>query len=417
MKRLMTVILLLGVFAFLPLPALASSQPYDSMVTGTGNPEQDITAVQDAVNKGGTVLLKGTFNFGQKGQVRISKDVKIHGEKDQQGMPVTIIRGGFMTFFSPPPRELPVQAAGPKIAIQDLHFDGAGFTPVLIGYSSAASITGNKITNVKPLLTPAPLFGRKDLYLQKAILISPRYGGAKEYLPGAVTGTIVVADNDIDLTCEEPEKTMAQGLMILETTDVDAQILRNRITNCAKNSIESLDNRPGQGGTGMTLIKGNKIITALKGPPVPTPSAPLGIVAGWFGNPSAVSDPAQRTKIVITDNRIEARGETSVGIIPLIDGAVITSNHIILKGSKARGITPLGSNSLIANNKIEGTGLCGIACIPFKDYKGSQNTLVENDFSLFKASMADVFFQSSGNMLIGKQGKVADKGEGNRIIR
>jgi len=385
-------------------------------VTGFNDPERDLVAVQRALDEGGSVVLKGKFNFGEEGQVKISRDVKIRGEKDPQGVPMTVVSGGFLAFSSPLPAQMPLQGPGPKIAIEDIHFKGQQWAPICIGYSSGTKIAGNKITNVKPYLGEIPVFGRKDIYRQQGIVICPRYGGAKGYLPGAVTGCILVADNEIDLSCADPEKTMAQGVFIVETTGAEAKILRNRVVNCSRNSLESLDNRPGEGGIGMSLIKDNKIITAAKGVPVPTPATPNGIIVGWFSDLSGASDPARRTKIVITDNQIEALGETSAAIAVLIDGAIVASNYIITWGSQAKAIVTWTSGSFIANNKIEGAGQCGVACVPFKDLKADRNTVVGNDFRLFKASMADVLFQGSGNMMIGAQGKVADKGEGNKII-
>ena len=48
-------------------------------IVGQNNPAVDIQAVQKAVDQGGTVNLKGTFDFGDKGRVNITKDVKIVG--------------------------------------------------------------------------------------------------------------------------------------------------------------------------------------------------------------------------------------------------------------------------------------------------------------------------------------------------
>ena len=45
------------------LVATGTLYAYDSIVTGNDNPELDVKAVQEAVDKGGSVLLKGTFNF------------------------------------------------------------------------------------------------------------------------------------------------------------------------------------------------------------------------------------------------------------------------------------------------------------------------------------------------------------------
>ena len=60
--------------------AVFTLHAYDSVVTGKTNSEYDIKAVQEAVDKGGTVLLKGTFNFGQKGRVNIKNDIEIIGQ-------------------------------------------------------------------------------------------------------------------------------------------------------------------------------------------------------------------------------------------------------------------------------------------------------------------------------------------------
>jgi len=54
--------------------------------------------------------------------------------------------------------------------------------------------------------------------------------------------------------------------------------------------------------------------------------------------------------------------------------------------------------------------------MPFKSLKGDRNTLIGNDFILFKASAANVVLQSSNNVVIGKCGKVIDKGKGNKIL-
>jgi hypothetical protein len=207
---------------------------------------------------------------------------------------------------------------------------------------------------------------------------------------------------------------MAQGVLAVWTTGADIRMLRNRVVNCSRNSLESLDNYPGEDGSGTTLIKGNKIITERKGVPVPGPSTPNGVVAGWFLDLSGASDLARRTKIVVLNNQIEVNGDTSFGIAVISDGGIISSNHIVVGGGpKAKGILQLASNSLITNNRIEGSGLAAAIVMPFKSLKGGGNTFVGNDFSLFKASTAGVLLQSSDNILIGKCGRVVDKGQRN----
>jgi hypothetical protein len=52
----------------------------------------------------------------------------------------------------------------------------------------------------------------------------------------------------------------------------------NTIVNCSRNSIEMLDNYLGQDGSGMIIVKDNKIVTATEGITIPSPVTPNGIV-------------------------------------------------------------------------------------------------------------------------------------------
>ena len=86
--------------------------------------------------------MEGTFDFGDKGRVNITKDVKIVGEADNKGSPLTKLKGGLWTLHSPLPAQLPPEIPGPKITIQNIHFDGALWTPIHLAYSSGTIITG-----------------------------------------------------------------------------------------------------------------------------------------------------------------------------------------------------------------------------------------------------------------------------------
>lgn len=256
---------------------------------------------------------------------------------------------------------------------------------------------------------------------QQGICISGLYMKPKEppkLLPGALTGQLTIEGNDIDLTNEAPEKTLAQGVFVLGATGATVKIIGNTVTNCAKNSIEALDNSLDKDGNGVIIIKANRIITSTVGPPVPTPDTPNGIVVGWFLDMSGAKDPSKNPKIIILDNHIETRGDTSGGIFLLSDGVALISNDIILKGGpKAKGIMVLGSNGLITHNKISGSGLCTMMTASFNVFEGCRTSFVDNDTSAFKASLADVVLQSRCNVLIGTCGKVIDQGQGNKIIR
>jgi hypothetical protein len=152
----------------------AQPESYDSVVMGKGDPNVDVIAVQEAVDKGGTVLLKGRFNFGQKGRVNIKNDIEIMGESDSKGAPLTKIMGGFWTFHSPlPSTELPLPGPGPKMKIKNIHFDGAVWTPMHFPYTSGAEISGNKITNVQPFGVPYKWKGGTNSWLVPEHFLEP----------------------------------------------------------------------------------------------------------------------------------------------------------------------------------------------------------------------------------------------------
>jgi len=405
------------IFAFLAI----AFQPVSAQqtVVGQQNSAIDVQAVQTAVNQGGTIILKGSFDFGDKGRVDITKDVKIVGEKDDGGKPLTKIKGGFWTFHSPLPAQLPPDVPGPKITIQNIHFHGALWAPIFLTYSSGATITNNKITNVQPVPSPVPIYGKTGLNRQQGINCGTAYAilDTPKYYPGVFKGLLTIADNEIDVFNDTPTKTLAQGVFVIWTTGVTAQILRNTIYNCSRNSIETLDNYLGEDGSGMILIKDNKIVTAQVGIPVPGPLTPNGIVAGWWRDVTGGADPKRNPKHTIINNSIRARGETSFGISCLADGAVIDANTIVTEASGSRPLLLWSSNVYIAHNKIEGTGMHGLNVSPLGALKGSNNVFVGNDFNHFKASVSDVIFEkdANNNLIIGSSGTVADLGSGNQI--
>ena len=425
MKKICTLIIIISVLAFLTGCASMTVPPtsYDSVVVGKNDPDTDIKAVQNAVDQGGTILLKGMFDFGNKGSVKIKNDISILGETGISGAFKTVIKGGFESFHSPLPPELPPQAPGPKIKIQNIHFDGALAEPINLAYSSGATIKGNKITNVRPMLINEVIFGKSGLYVQKGIVCTSYLAQPKKtrkYQPGAITGLITIADNEIDLKNEVPTKTIAHGVFVAWTTGATVKILSNTVLNCSSNSIETIDNYCGEDGSGIIIIKDNRVVTATEGVPVPTPDTPNGIIAGWFYDMSAGIDPARNSEIFIKNNYIETRGDTSSGIVLLADRVVVTNNQFVLSGGpKAKGVIQLASDGLFVNNKFVGSGNCAILVPPipkFKVFKASRNTFVLNDVSSFKATLANALFLGDNNVLFGKNGKVIVKGKGNQII-
>jgi hypothetical protein len=402
--------------------AILSFNSAEAQVTivGQNNPTIDVQAVQRAVDQGGIINLKGTFDFGNEGRVNITNDVKIVGETDHKG-PLTKIKGGFWTLHSPLPAQLPPTDPGPKITIQGIHFDGALWAPVYLAYSSGATISGNKMTNIRQKASDEPVFGKPGLNYQQGIICYPRYAQTiqtRKYLPNLLTGNLTIEDNEIDLTNDVPTKTMAQGVMVIWTTGINAQIQRNTIINCARNSIETIDNFVGKDGNGMIIVKDNKLVSATEGLPVPSPQTPIGMLVGWFFDISGGLDPQRNIKYVVVNNAIRTRGKTSTGIGVFTDGAVLVNNAILSEGTEASALAIRSSNGYIAFNKIEGSSSRpGIGVLPWKPLKGSNNVLMDNDLSKFKGSTADVLFDKDAcnNSFIGSRCKVSDLGSNNSI--
>ena len=411
--------LVLSISAFFTFLIAASTvHAYDSVVTGKNNADIDVKAVQEAVDKGGLVLLKGTFNFGQKGRVNIKNDIEISGESNAEGRPLTRITGGFWTFHSPlPTTELPLPGPGPKMKIRNIHFDGAVWTPMHFPYTSGAEITGNKITNVHPYGVPYKWKGGDKLLVTAGVLFGTRFAHRDKILPGASTGNLIVNNNNIDLRCKDPKMTMGQGVFFLWTWGATIEIKRNRIRNVSRNSIESLDNYLDEEGVGSVLVAENNIVTPKLGIPFPSPRTPNGIIVGWFLDMSAGSDPSKNSKITVIRNFVQTNGETSLGIASLADGTSILGNRVeVGGGSKSSGITQLGSNAFIARNKVDGAGAFALRAIPWKDIKSNGNTFAWNDVREFKASAGDFLAVGNQNTFVGAKCKVVDKGKRNKML-
>jgi hypothetical protein len=390
-------------------------------IVGQNNPAVDVQAVQKAVDQGGTTNLKGTFDFGDKGRVNIIRDVKIIGETNHHGRPITKIKGGYWTFHSPLPSMLPPEVPGPRITIQNIYFDGALHVPILLSYCSGATVSNNKIRNIRPIAIDGQIFGKSGLNNQQGIICSPLFAQpleTRKYIPNAFTGNLIIEGNDIDLANDVPTKTIAQGVFVIGTIGINAQIQRNTIMNCSRNSIETIDNFLGKDGSGMVFINDNKMVTAAEGVPVPAPQTPTGMVVGWFLDKSGGLDPQRNIKHIVVNNAVRTRGKTSGGIAVFTNGAVVVNNGILSEGIEAFSLAVLSSEGYIAHNKMEGVSTTpAILVRPWQPLKGSKNVFVDNDLTQFKTSAADVIFEKDthSNFFIGHSCKVSDLGSNNFI--
>jgi hypothetical protein len=408
------VILLAGCQAFTGSGAPGSAQ----IVVGRSDPALDVEAVQKAVDQGGMVLLKGEFNFGDKGNVRITRDVAVSGEVDGGGKPRTTIKGGQSTLRSLRPDG--ASGPGPKVTIKHLHFDGAAWMPIHVAFSSGTVISGNVISRVKPVpFPPNALSHGKPYNMQQGIVVvgaSFEPGKALQYAPDAVTGSLTVTDNEIDLANDAPKTTLSMGIWVMYTTGIDAEIAGNKIRNVSRNGLEVIDNYRAKDGGGRVVIGNNDIETPADGAPFPTPRAPNGISTGYFMDGKAATD-GRAVPHTVTRNTVRARGQTpsSVGIALMLDKAVVNDNRVTLEGPGTWGMVVNGSHNRIEQNQLDGSGTFGILVVPVPQVGADNNELTRNEFGQLRAARGNVMLMKGANhnRVVGSTGTVTDLGEGN----
>ena len=323
-------------------------------VEGRAEPRWDVAAVQDAVSQGGLIHLRGRFDFGERGSVKITRDVEIRGEAGRKGR--TKIHGGFFTFHSPLPNSESRHA--PRIVIDGFDFAGALWTPIHLAFSAGTEITNNRVRDVRPYYLES-----LNVLNQKGLICGVRYAKHElapaqwSYVPGAFSGPLTITDNFFDLSVADETRTLGTGIFVAWTTGVVGRIARNRVVNCPRTAIEGIDNHRGENG-GLFFIEGNRIITPRRGIARPTSDTPNGIVVGWVLDPAGGLDPRRAISYVVSGNRVLARGRTSSALSVLgASGTVVSRNTLDVP---ARGATAIrlsrAQSCLLADNVTTGRG-------------------------------------------------------------
>lgn len=384
-----------------------------TVVTGTGDPAKDVAAVQAAADAGGRVVLAGTFDFGERGRVTLTRDVEIVGRDG------ATIRGGFFTFMSPVPATLPPAGPGPRIAIRDLTFTGALWSPINVGHASALVVSGNRISALRP--HPLPMPNIPEGRTQAGVLYGEAWAqGLKDrrYVPGVFTGRVIIERNVIDVRTDAPALTLGYGIYGQWTDGVDATIADNTVTGATRTAFEAIDHYKGPDGSGRIVVRGNRLATAEAGLPFPGPQTPNGILVGYFSDRKAAIDPARAVPMEIEDNAVETHGRTSTGLSILADGVRVRGNTITIDGDTSVAALVLGSDVELAGNVLRGRGGVGVGVGTFDVLAGRGTRLVDNDFGGLQAARAHVVLNkgTSGAVCSGNRsvGKVLDEGQGDR---
>jgi hypothetical protein len=395
--------------------AVASGRDTAQEVTGTGDPAVDVPAVQAAVTAGGKVTLVGTFDFGATGRVVISRDVDIRGKDG------ATVKGGFFTFLSPLPA-LPVTAPGPAIRIRGLSFDGALRSPIHVAYARSVEVRGNRIANVRPwVVTPAnPAVPIPGFRLQQGIILGTYYAYPSAVVPGAFTGSVTVAGNDLEMTGDAPSQTLCQGIVLMRGWGVKARIAENNIVGCSRNAIEVLDNVRDEAGHGRIDVVENRIHAPAIGVPFPTANRPNGIIIGWFLDPSGAIDPARNVPHRVTENDVTCDGQFSTGIFANSTGVAIRENTVAVAGTGAYGIVLASPGGRLTENRFAGGGRAAMNLFRFfpalPQLTPGGNRLACNDVSGFTSSVADLILGGNDNLVTGFTGSVLDQGTGNQVL-
>jgi hypothetical protein len=398
----------------------AQATQYTATVIGQNDPSVDADAVQQAVDGGGFILLRGTFDFGASGRVTITRDVSIDGEVGGHGERLTTIKGGASsTFRTVAP--IPVIDPGPKIKIRNLDFMANLFAPIHIQYTSGVEITGNHISSVVPVGINFPN--------QIGILVGTNRRPPPQYIPNAITGPIIVRENELDMANPTTTQAVCVGVWVSLTTGADIEIADNELVNCSRIGIEADDNFRGA-GQGSVTIRRNIVLTPVTGAAFLFPVTPLGIVTAWFLDASAASDPERNPRVLIEHNDVEIQSSVGVAIFALGQEIGVRHNRVVMTRGVV-GIRVAGTNNLVANNKITGTANMAVFTAP-----GSipglpatiGNVIRSNNVCKFEAAkisdlpqfptVGDYVFGggANDNFLKGESGSVIDLGLRNEIV-
>jgi Right handed beta helix region len=398
---LLTLAILLPVSA-----AFGAMRP--TVVFPTGVYPDDVTRVQAAVDKGGTVILKSVsaagaataFNFGtgisvnESGGVVLNKDVSIEGEVTRYSR--TTILGGF----------LPITSLQPiKTSIQGIDFESPFWTAITIGASTGSVIVDNVFHNIQPVQVRVPS-GRIITFAQAIGFSGYDTSGAPA--PELISGNLVIAGNNID----GARAVFSNGIQ-LDSLSADVEITGNTIRNVNDDTTET--------GSGVLVIRAQANVTILGNTITPGPTTNFGADGIFIGGDS-------EARYLVLGNFIETQGPFADGI-DVTGGdatgttgtiaAKVTANSIVVNGPNAAGIFlyDLVTKSQIALNLIRGTGInaFGISTYGFDTNIASQNHFTANDIRGFSSNESDLFYDSNAqnNVEIGFCRSVEDFGSGN----
>ena len=339
----------------------------------------DAQAVQDAVNNSKEVLLKGTFNFGNS-NIRISKSVRIRGEKGQKDIPSTrIYKKGWLFPSSDFSSIFEVNGDDIDVTIENIHFTDFNCTCINGQRGKSLKIRNNRITLDNG-------YGRGWTYGQFGDTVTGIWIDTLPELQNVVTnfsGGIVIEDNYFDFA-NSPIEGFANNLaqvprhydddlqpglahqyyigMGINVLNMSGEIVieKNTIKNMNARAISVTDNF----ANAHIHIRGNVVESGISGSyPFNGDEAGLGILAQ-----SGFLHDRPGFKVTIEKNSIKLMKTSYTGIKVLRNAKTaseplykerIINNKVHLEDGQA-GIEINNENIEVANNKVTGKAFFGI---------------------------------------------------------
>ena len=415
-------LLLIGI-AVTPSPSAAA--PPDPVlewitVTGTGNPEVDIPAVQSAVDQGGQVVLAGHFSFDGPATtpagstyariITVSRDVVISGARDERGA-YTTIEDGNWPFF--------VDAANSQVTIEKLHFVGPSGGAVWAYAVAGLNISNCQIEGVVPTAD----FGTQGGVA--APVSAGLFVGADPHPPSAsfpgkpsnFSGNLIVEDNDIDMAASPDAASLGVVFFSVGTLpdhEVTIDVSRNRIRNVTEPTINF------RVIGGRAYAEHNVLQT--------------GGVKGPIANPDAI-------RIVGTGSYVAAHNSIdcgwSDGEATAIDvfgsaafpetGAVVLDNDILMSAAEGTAFTQssaaieiksFAQGNSVLNNRIRGRAWAALAVDAQNGGIPANNSFLWNEINHFDASTADIYLAAGvqNTIIIGPKTTLQDNGTGTLVV-
>jgi hypothetical protein len=395
-----------------------SAQPV--VVTGTGDPNLDVPAVQAAVDQSGQVVLMGHFSFDRPPtkwiehtngrNILVSKQIVISGTRDENGE-MTTIEGGDNPFA--------VDALGAHVTIQRLRFVRPKEQAIIVLAVSGLAIADCTIDGVEPQPDPtAPTAGKfaGGIFVVTTPTLFPPTA-AQPGQPENVAGTLMIVNNDIDVGGTAGDNTVGIGIFSVGKSpdkEVDLYVSGNNIRNITERPIDI--NQVG----GRVQIERNVIATgAIAGPSAGvTPDGIHAVGSGSYliARNSIVSEWAAGAGIRVQGNP----GLTEARAIVVDNDVTTSAPDGTVFGDNSAGIEIRGfaQGNMVLNNRIRGRARAALSVVAFRSGTPGNNTFVLNDLTGFQSSLADVFVDAgaTNTVVVGKQDTVVDHGVGTLIV-